>query len=49
MNTKRTIMEALGIQTILADADKVICTMPVDEERASRLACMARRRFFGAR
>lgn len=31
MNTKGTIMEALGIQTIRADADKVICTMPVDE------------------
>jgi len=31
MDIKNTIIEALGIKTLLLTPDKVICTMPVDE------------------
>lgn len=32
MDMKGTIMEALGIETVHLSADKVICTMPVNEK-----------------
>jgi uncharacterized protein (TIGR00369 family) len=31
IDTRGTILEALGIQVVHAEADRVVCTMPVDE------------------
>jgi|HigsolmetaGSP11D_1036233.scaffolds.fasta_scaffold00520_10 uncharacterized protein (TIGR00369 family) len=31
MDHRGTILEALGIQVVHADSDRVVCTMPVDE------------------